>query len=192
MNDEIAIAMVQPQVTVFGLERLGIWFQGCTRSCVGCQTPEFQAFKKGDALEVFFDHIRGIVRKEGVKNVVISGGEPMLQAEALYKLLRCLRTAMKESGVPDPDILMYSGFKLENIATLPFGNEVLSQVDVLVDGEYIEELDDKLPLRGSSNQRIIFLNNEHKALYEPILSGCRRQEVMFNEKRGFVSVGLSK
>lgn len=192
MNDEISIAMVQPQVTAFGLERLGIWFQGCTRSCVGCQTPEFQEFKRGMVLKKFLDFIRNVVRKNNIKNVVISGGEPLLQAESLYKLLFCLRSEMNSLEVNDPDILLYSGYRFEEIVAMPLGKDIVGLVDVLVDGEYIAALNDGMPLRGSSNQRIIFLNNEHKALYEPILSGLRRQEVMFNKERGFVSVGLSK
>ncbi|MCR5348362.1 MAG: radical SAM protein, partial [Bacilli bacterium] len=104
------------------------------------------------------------------KRITISGGEPFLQEELPF-LLQCLR----EKGYED--IMVYTGFTYEEICANPAYAACLPYLDVLVDGPYVEELNDDLPLRGSSNQRIIFLKPELEEEYAPCLKGSRRYQI---------------
>jgi anaerobic ribonucleoside-triphosphate reductase activating protein len=89
--------------------------------------------------------------------VTISGGEPFLQPAGLAYLLRSLRQNMVEH------IIVYTGYQLETLiyqaspASL-WVPEIMSMIDILVEGPYIKALDDETkptPYRGSSNQRVI-------------------------------------
>ena len=132
-------------------KRLVIWTNGCPRRCPGCESKRLQIADPQTEVDVTvfikdFDltHIDG---------VTISGGEPFMQESELYKMLKLL----KDSGVND--ILVYTGYKLEEIQKDPHKKQCLQFIDVLIDGEYIDELnDDTDNMRGSSNQQIYYLN----------------------------------
>jgi anaerobic ribonucleoside-triphosphate reductase activating protein len=94
--------------------------------------------------------------------ITVSGGEPFLQAEALAEMLRIVR------GKRDMGVIVYTGYTLEELAAVPHADELLAQTDLLVDGPYVQELDDGKSLRGSSNQRVHLLTPryaEHLHLY---------------------------
>lgn len=82
-------------------------------------------------------------------NVTFSGGDPMYQKEVLTTLARAIKDAGKT-------IWCYTGYKYEELIADPSYSQLLSLIDVLVDGPYIESLrDTDLLFRGSSNQRLI-------------------------------------
>ncbi len=83
-------------------------------------------------------------------DVTFSGGDPMLQAEALLPLAKRL----KDTG---HNIWCYTGYTYEQVAADSAMSQLLSYIDVLVDGPYIEDLRDTVHLlfRGSSNQRLV-------------------------------------
>lgn len=101
--------------------------------------------------------------------ITISGGDPFFQNE-LGELLRFCKQDLHIE-----DILVYTGFTLEELKKIKqsFVHEALQYIDVLIDGKYMHELNDNLPLRGSSNQVIHFFNPLLKSKYEPILTGKR-------------------
>lgn len=87
-------------------------------------------------------------------NVTFSGGDPFYQAEALVPLAQAIKALGKT-------LWCYTGFTFEELKdmNLPSVDRLLSLIDVLVDGPFIEKLKDtSLRFRGSSNQRIIDLN----------------------------------
>jgi anaerobic ribonucleoside-triphosphate reductase activating protein len=86
-----------------------------------------------------------------VTGITISGGEPMLQAPALLDLVRCARR------LRDLNIICFTGFTLKKLTSPPRSSAItslLEELDVLIDGPYIQSLDDNRGLRGSSNQRV--------------------------------------
>lgn len=89
--------------------------------------------------------------------LTISGGEPFLQAEMLSELLRLLKKGMN----CDVGVIVYTGYTLEELQRMPFAQGLLEQTDLLIDGPYVQELDDGLSLRGSSNQRVIPLTDRY-------------------------------
>lgn len=83
-------------------------------------------------------------------NVSFSGGDPMFQAEGFAQLARMIKAKSNKT------IWCYSGYTLEEILSDPDKKDLLANVDVLVDGRYVEALrDTDLLFRGSSNQRIL-------------------------------------
>lgn len=129
--------------------RYTVFVQGCPHNCPGChnpQTHDLNAGKLVDTGELFKECIEDPLNK----GVTFSGGEPFLQAAALYELGK----RFKERGL---SLWCYSGWTFEEL--LKRGGDVqklLSIVDVLVDGKFIEERRTlSLPFRGSSNQRLI-------------------------------------
>jgi hypothetical protein len=89
--------------------------------------------------------------------VTVTGGEPFDQPGALETLLRGLRTAF------DGDLLIYSGYPRERIAGPLAG--LAGLIDALVTDPYVAEACDRLPLRGSDNQRLHLLTPRRHALY---------------------------
>lgn len=82
-------------------------------------------------------------------NVTFSGGDPLMQSGPLTELAKRLKADGR-------NIWCYTGYRYEEIAENPLYSELLSYIDVLVDGEFVESLRDVgLRFRGSSNQRLI-------------------------------------
>lgn len=128
--------------------RTVVYFQGCPRHCPGCHNPETIPTEGGRELTVeqLVEEIIATITPL-TKGVTFSGGDPLLQAEALLAVIKLLKERQ-----PQLDIWVYTGYQWEEVKHLP----VLSLVDVLVDGPFIEEKRDiSLAFRGSSNQRII-------------------------------------
>lgn len=132
--------------------RFVVFVQGCTHHCLGCHNPESQSKEGGTtySLDDLYDKIRanGLVHA-----VTFSGGEPFEQPEACAELA----ARLKEDGY---NLWAYSGYMLEDL--LKMGEDdaaikrFLENIDVLVDGPYIESLHSyDAKWRGSTNQRII-------------------------------------
>jgi anaerobic ribonucleoside-triphosphate reductase activating protein len=95
------------------------------------------------------DDIMKIIVADPYANVTFSGGDPMYQASAFADLAREIHQRTNK------DIWCFTGFTYESLITQA-QRELLEQIDVLVDGPYIEKLHDPdLLFRGSSNQRLI-------------------------------------
>lgn len=93
--------------------------------------------------------IMNIILADPYANVTFSGGDPMYQAAGFAELARAIHRQTNK------DIWCYTGFTFESLITQE-QRELLSEIDVLVDGPYVECLrDPDLLFRGSSNQRII-------------------------------------
>ena len=140
--------------------RVSLFVSGCTNHCKHCFQPQTWDFSYG---EPFTDAVeRSIIKmlaEKHIKGLTLLGGEPFepVNQRRLVKLLHRVRDEL-----PDKDIWAYTGFTIEQLRTdeskcrCEVTDEMLSMVDVLVDGRYIEELSDiSLRFRGSSNQRII-------------------------------------
>ena len=139
--------------------RSAVWVNGCCFDCDGCIAKEMngQAPDKRNIREL----TDIFLKVEGTEGITISGGEPFLQADALAGMIDGIR-AKRDYGV-----IVYSGFTLEElqgISDLKIHN-LLKKIDILIDGKYRNDLDDGLPFRGSSNQRIILLTDRYKDVF---------------------------
>lgn len=129
--------------------RTSIYFAGCDHRCPGCHNPSTWDFRAG--YEMTVDQLmRRIIDNDF--NVTFSGGDPLYQLQPLTALARAVKAAGKT-------IWCYTGFIYEDLLADKKYSELLSLIDVLVDGPFIMSLrDPDLPFRGSSNQRLIDLN----------------------------------
>lgn len=133
--------------------RFVIWVQGCTFKCKGCISPYGQAIKENILVDVNV-LAQSIIKNKSIEGITISGGEPFLQVSKLHKLLKVIKEQR-----PELNIIVFTGFDLEDL-DWDEAKDFLQLVDVLIDGIYIEELNDNKGLRGSSNQRVHFLTNK--------------------------------
>ena len=169
--------------------RIGIWLCGCNRACKGCSNPEL--WIQRDEFEIDVANVASLIRKVAESHIVdgftISGGEPFQQADELLLLLSYLTPI-------STDILIYTGYRLEELRELNSEsvNGILDSAAVVVDGAYIEDLNDNSVLRGSSNQQIHILNPEHEDLYRKYLANTQNQIQNFNTVDGVVSVGIHR
>lgn len=128
--------------------RLVVFFQGCKHFCPGCHNPELLPVEGGT--DYLVEELAEKILKNLTllhKGVTFSGGDPLLQAEELTRLIKCLRKQK-----PDMNIWTYTGYEYERIRDW----EVLQGIDILVDGRFEEAKKDlTLRFKGSYNQRII-------------------------------------
>lgn len=163
--------------------RFVLWTQGCVRHCKGCMTPLSQDRDSGRIMSV--SDLVNIIIQSGKDGLTISGGEPFLQAEALCELVDSIK-AKRDIG-----IIVYTGYTLEEIQKSKdfYMCRLLEQIDLLIDGPYIEELNDGMNLRGSSNQRVIALTDRYKADVD--VYGSKRAEVeIFMREDKVLMVGV--
>ena len=80
---------------------------------------------------------------------------------------------------PELDVIIFTGFLKENLQSEE-ALSVLSMTDLLIDGQYIDELNDGVGLRGSSNQRLHFLTNRLLPYKKELQSGKRQVEININ------------
>ena len=163
-------------------KRIGIWTQGCHRNCFNCMSHTLRPFDETKERSVFsiLEEIKALIENNQVDGVTISGGEPFLQKD-LFDLLE----GINDLGIDD--ILLYTGYKLEQLDESQ--KECLAYLSVLVDGEYIDELNDNLPLRGSSNQRVFIIDDDYRKIYEHYMQGPRIFEcVLLGDKMNILGM----
>lgn len=131
--------------------RAVIWVTGCLRRCPGCIKPEFLPFEVGEFVSID-EMAKMVLAIEGLEGVTYSGGEPFEQAVPLANLSRMLKSA----GL---SIAAYSGYRYEALCAdrIRFG-PLLDELDVLIDGEYLQNSGGVQLWRGSDNQRIHVLS----------------------------------
>ena len=131
--------------------RVSIFMQGCAFNCKNCFNPETHDFAGGkDFTKQTIERVLELCDKDFIAGLSILGGEPMhpLNIDGT----RDLAKAFKEK-FPNKDVWVWSGFLFDRDLK---DKEALKYIDVLVDGQYREELHNPaLKYRGSSNQRVI-------------------------------------
>ena len=137
-------------------QRFVIWVQGCCFNCRDCISPEWIVQQQANLVEPN-TLANTILAVPGTEGLTISGGEPMLQAAALTELL----TDLLEKQ--DLSIICFTGFTLKQLLAKsdPAIHRLLQMIDVLIDGQYMAELNDNQGWRGSANQVVHFLSSRH-------------------------------
>ena len=143
---------------------LTVFLQGCPHRCPGCHNPETWDFEGGKTFtsEILNQIKAGLVENGIHRNLCIMGGEPLCPENVF--LTNLIITEVKKF-YPDQKIFVWTGYTYDQIKdpSSPQLKNILSTIDCLIDGPYIEELRDvSLFMRGSSNQNIIYLKEQNK------------------------------
>ena len=142
--------------------RVTLFVSGCTHYCKGCFNKEAWDFDFGQLFdEGVQNELLEALNPSYIGGLTLLGGEPMepQNQRALLPFLKRVKEVYKNKTV-----WCYSGYTFEELtgasrARCEVTDEVLSLIDILVDGEFQEELKDiSLRFKGSSNQRIIDMN----------------------------------
>ena len=160
--------------------RMSLFVSGCTHYCKNCFNQEAWDFEYGEPftekeIEKIVDYVSGDYRA----GLTLLGGEPLEPAnqKGLLPLLRRMREVC-----PKKSVWCYTGYDFEKDILGRMMNEIeemrefLSYIDVLVDGEYIEELHKfSLRFKGSSNQRIIMVQESLREKEVVLWDGVRQK-----------------
>ncbi|MBI3753534.1 MAG: anaerobic ribonucleoside-triphosphate reductase activating protein [Deltaproteobacteria bacterium] len=136
--------------------RMVVFFQGCDKNCPGCFNPDTHSF------ETISLYSPGALFKKyppnkRIEGITLSGGEPFLQPEGLFELLKTAKENFNLSTV------VYTGFTYKEIRQKPECLPCLEFIDVLIDGRYVEsKKEPSLLARGSTNQRLYLLSSRYK------------------------------
>lgn len=128
-----------------------IFFSGCKHRCNGCHSKDTWDFSYGKEISNELINIinQEIDKRPFLSALVLSGGDPMYSAKKVKDFISKIH-------VPNNNIWCYSGFLIEDIIKDNDMNDLLKICNVLVDGQFdINKRDITLKFRGSSNQRII-------------------------------------
>ena len=141
--------------------RTTLFVSGCRHHCKNCFNEQTWDFGYGEPFtEKTMEDIFDSCTPDWINGITLLGGEPF-EPENQKVLLPFL--IMFRERFPNKDIWCYSGFTIEEItgkinsrAHTKISGEMLSLIDILVDGRFVEEKKDiSLAFRGSSNQRVI-------------------------------------
>lgn len=140
--------------------RITLFVSGCTNHCKNCFQPQTWDFDFGEPFtEETEEKLLEMLKPDYINGLTLLGGEPMepQNQRALVPFLKRVREAY-----PNKNIWCFTGFTYEVLKIdgshprCEVTDEMLSLIDVLVDGRYVDELKDlTLQFRGSSNQRLI-------------------------------------
>lgn len=169
-------------------KRLIIWLQGCDRGCTGCQSTHFAKFLPFEDIQIKIDSLFEEAVQAECTGITISGGEPFAQSNVIDYIVSLIKAHNEECN-NKIDILVYTGYTYEEL--LPKYQNLLRRIDVLIDGPFVNSLNDGKGLRGSSNQRMLFLTDKKeklKPMYEDV-PAIRNQVIDFVDGR-FVLIGL--
>lgn len=154
--------------------RVGLYVSGCTHKCKGCHSSEYWDFEAGEQFtEKHLAQLQAALSKDYVEGLSILGGDPLEIKnihQVKYIIEQCIRYYDLEYRKP-LNIWLWTGSTFENLLiqllsdSMRYGPEcwyiddleyILNNIDVLVDGPFVEEKKDlNLAFRGSSNQRLI-------------------------------------
>lgn len=126
--------------------RTVLWVSGCERKCKGCHNPETWDKNNGkefglDALDKLVD----LIRDPYCNGLTILGGEPLTEYNK-NKVLEITETI--KFFFPEKDIWLWTGYKIDEVI------DYITFCDIVIDGEYVEDLKSNNKYFGSSNQRM--------------------------------------
>ena len=162
---EISVIKIVESTSVDGPGlRTTVYCAGCGHHCRGCHNPQSWDINYGTMVQVEDVANRLLATDE---DITFSGGDPMFQIEAFAELASIIKAKSNKN------IWCYTGYTFEQLLRNNKSLELLKNIDVLVDGRFIEEQKDKeILFRGSKNQRLIDVQQSLKlgeiVTYQPI------------------------
>jgi len=144
----------------FGSSELGpcgknyftVWLNGCQKKCKGCISAAMNESQPPFVVSPVL--LAQIFSQKNYDGIILSGGEPFLQCD---ELVNFLETAEMLCG-HHVNVICYTGNIWEQLRD-ECQKKLLARIDLLIDGEYIAELDTGNRYRGSDNQRMLFLSD---------------------------------
>ena len=161
--------------------RAAIWFQGCNKRCPGCMSPKSRD-PEGGHLVSTDNVINAVLNTHDIEGITISGGEPFLQIDALHEII------VKIKRNTDLGVIIYTGLTIDDLRKMnnPKVDEIINGLaDLIIDGEYVDELNDGKSLRGSSNQNINYITDRYKEYADLYGNDTRKAEVFIEGDEAF-------
>jgi len=178
-------------------KRLAIWVQGCSRLCLGCISPDLWNSEKGSEVDVLSLASSILENAEQFDGITITGGEPFEQYEALISFSSFIKLKS------DLEILVFSGYVLDELIEKHPDRLFTKCMDYLIDGPFVQELQEDKNLRGSTNQKMYRF--EVSAQSDKSLSGsevsihpvdfrktANKWSLMLDEKNDVFMTGIPK
>lgn len=141
---------------------VSLWTVGCPHHCKGCHNKNLWDYGAGQDIPIktVIKEIKEKISKNGImRNFSVLGGEPLdpQNIKDVDEVLKEIRAAF-----PNIKIYLWTGYTFEELSEREDARGALRNVDVLIEGRFIEELKQNLPLRGSSNQRVYIRGEDMK------------------------------
>lgn len=152
--------------------RVVLWVSGCEHNCRHCHNPQTHDIQSGGLFEqIAKDRLFTELSKDYIKGITFSGGDP-LHPQNIPTVTQ-LSQEIREK-FPEKDQWLYTGMRWKDILESPEAKQAIQFIDVLVDGEFVEQLADvKTPWCGSTNQMVIDVQRSLEL----------GQIVLYNERR---------
>lgn len=164
--------------------RFVLWTQGCPFNCKDCTTPEGIPIVENKLLSIN-NIVEKILSQKELDGITLSGGEPFLQASKLVLILKKV-IELK----PSINIITYTGFKYSKLDWKE-AKELLKHIDLLIDGQFVNKLNDNLGIRGSTNQNFIYLSNK-LIPYKRKIEDSERKYEYIEKDNVFSTIGIPK
>jgi len=168
--------------------RAVVWFHGCALNCQGCIAKEMNESSSFTAWAPtqLADRVLSV---KGIEGVTLSGGDPFdQQLDALWEFMEAIKLKS------DLSILSYTGRTLSHLRNDPNESaiqKILGALDILIDGPYVESLNDGSLWRGSSNQKVHFLSARYASLENMVATEkSRKLEVNLSSSGDFDLTGI--
>ena len=134
--------------------RVVLWVAGCAHHCKGCQNAYTWDPCAGipfteDTKKELFDALA----QDYISGITFSGGDPLFPGNraTIADLIREIKQRF-----PQKTLWLYTGYRYEELKSFPEVQPVLNDIDVIVDGKFVEDLkDDDYKWAGSTNQRVL-------------------------------------
>ena len=168
-------------------KRIVVWTIGCSKHCINCANPELwqQDSRKNIDLSILYIFLKEIFENNTVDGLTITGGDPFEQPRELLDLILMCKKYTK-------DVLVYTGYLLQELqdAENIYFQELIKNISVLIDGKYVDELNDnQCVLRGSTNQGLHIFQIDLRDKYQDYLLGGRKIQNIFYENK-LISIGI--
>lgn len=148
--------------------RVTLFVSGCSHNCKGCQNPMTHNPKSGELFdESAINRIRKHLNNDYTDGITLSGGDPLFidNRKDINNLIDTIREEF-----PTKTIWLYTGYKFSYIMKTKELRDIVSKVDVVVDGKFkINKLDANYPWAGSTNQSVIDVKETLKVYPEIVL-----------------------
>ena len=165
-------------------ERFALWLQGCEKDCSDCMSQSSRNRNSGTLTPVE-GLVATVLMEKDIEGITISGGEPFLQYKGLLNLLEQLHEKSTLS------VIIYTGYYLPELRDMHIQeiDTIINELsDIIIDGPYINELNDGRNLRGSSNQTVHLTSSRYvdtfSAVYDKYERAC---EIHYNDKEAFLA-----
>lgn len=160
--------------------RVTLFVNGCDHKCKGCQNPSTHDPCGGEPFnEIVLDRIRKHLNHDYISGLTLSGGDPLYKSNR-KDINYIIDTIKKE--FPYKNIWLYTGYTFDAIMKNEELKEIVSKVDVVVDGKFkLDKLDANYPWAGSTNQKVIDVKETLKVYPNIVLYKEENVEEKTNE-----------